>query len=168
MNTLLMICCAVIAGLAFVGYIKGFTKIILPLIAIAIPLIFLYILNNWLLGFLLSWVFSGEAYIFARIIVVGLSLVLCKLVFRIVIQVLKLIPHLPLVRGVDKILGLLTGAIEGLLLIWIFLYLVNINRGMLFGIEWSGLIEGNPFMVFLYQNNLIEHLMTTVFSGWFV
>lgn len=167
MNTFLIICCGVIAGLALMGYIKGFTKIIIPIIAMAIPLIFLYILHNWLLGFLLNWAFSGEAYILARLIVVGLSLILCKLVFRTVIRVLTLIPHLPLVRGADKILGLLTGAIEGLLLIWTFLYLVNINRGLLFGVEWSGLIEGNPFLVFLYQNNLIEHLVTTVFSGWF-
>lgn len=168
MNTLLLICCGVIAGLAFVGYIKGFTKIVIPIIAMAIPLIFLYILNNWLLGFLLNWVFSGKAYILARLIVVGLSLALCKLVFRTVIWILKLIPHLPLVRGVDKILGFLTGAIEGLLLVWIFLYLININQGLLFGIEWSSLIEGSSFLVFLYQNNLIRHLVATVFSGWFV
>ena len=167
MNTLLIICCAVIAGLAFLGYIKGFTKIVMPVIVAAVPLIFLYLLNNWLLGFLLNWAFQEGEHIIARLVVIGLSLILCKVGFQLAIRILRLISRLPLVHGTDKILGLLTGAIEGLLLIWIFLYLVNINQGFLFGQEWIGMVEGSPLLIFLYQNNLIEHLVTTVFSVWF-
>ena len=168
MNTLLIASCGIIAGLALVGYTKGFTKIIIPIIVTAIPLIFLYILNNWLLSFLFNWALSGGAYILTRIVVIVFSLVLCKLGFKLAIRILRVFSHLPLVHGADKILGLLTGAIEGLLLVWIFLYLINISQGLLFGIEWSDMIEGNPVLIFLYQNNLIEYLVTTVFSGWFV
>ena len=167
MNTLFMMCCAVIVGLALFGYIKGFTKIVIPIIVTAVPLIFLYILNNWLLGFLLNWTFSGGEFILTRTVVVLLSLVLCRFGFKLAIRILKWIPHLPFIHGADKILGLLTGAIEGILLVWLFLYLVNINQGFLFGKEWDSMVEGNPCLLFLYQNNLIEHLVTTVFCGWF-
>lgn len=167
MNALFMICCVIIAGLSLFGYIKGFTKIVIPIIVTAVPLIFLYILNNWLLGFLLHWTFSGGELILTRIVVVLLSLILCRVGFKLAIRILRWIPHLPLIHGADKILGLLTGTIEGALLIWLFLYLVNINQGFLLGKEWGGMIEENPFLLFLYQNNLIEHLVATVFSGWF-
>lgn len=166
MNILLIFCCAIIAGFAVYGYRAGFVKVIVPVISGLLSLFLLFLLKDWLLGFLFRWAaFSGE-HVLARIVVILLICLLGSLAFKWLFGILRLLTKLPLVHGANKLLGFLFGAIEGVLMIWLLFYLVWINEGIMFGKDFGVMICQNSFLKYLYQNNLIAHLMTTLFGSW--
>lgn len=166
MNVLLAISLIIILGLGFYGGRTGFVKTVVPIISGIISLVVFFLLKDWVLGFLFRWaVFQGE-HILARIVVI---LIICfqgTLAFKWIIGVLNLLTKLPLVHGLNKLLGFLLGIAEGFLTVWLILYLARVNEGTLFGLNLFASIESEPFLYFLYKHNLIEHLMTTLFGGW--
>ena len=65
-----------------------------------------------------------------------------------------------------KLAGAAVGLMEGFLAVWLLLYIIQTGNGILFGIDFMPMISGNRFLDFLFQHNLIGHLMTTLFGGW--
>ena len=166
MNVLLIIICAVILSMAIYGYKKGFVKMLVPLVSAFLSLIVLLMLKDWLFAILFQWaIFQGE-HVLTRVVLIWLIFVLGTLAFKWLIKILHILTKLPLVCGLNKLLGLMVGLIEGFLLVWFFLYIVQIRQGELFGFYIETLIEQNGFLNFLYLNNLIEYLMNTLFGGW--
>lgn len=166
MNILLIIICAVIFVMAIYGYRKGFVNMLVPLVSAFLSLILLFMLKDWLFGILFQWaIFQGE-HVLTRVVLILLIFVLGTLAFKWLIKILHILTKLPLVRGLNKLLGLMVGIVEGFLLVWLFLYIVQIRQGFLFGFDMEALIEQSGFMQFLYLNNLVEHLMNTLFGGW--
>ncbi len=166
MNILLIIICAVIFVMAIYGYRKGFVNMLVPLVSAFLSLILLFMLKDWLFGILFQWaIFQGE-HVLTRVVLILLIFVLGTLAFKWLIKILHILTKLPLVHGLNKLLGLMVGIIEGFLLVWLFLYIVQIRQGFLFGFDMEALIEQNGFMQFFYLNNLVEHLMNTLFGGW--
>lgn len=133
MNILLIFSCVIIAGFAFRGHRIGFIKTIVPIISGLLSLFLLFLLKDWLLGFLFRWaVFQGE-HILARVVVILLIYLLGLFVFKWIFGILKFLTKLPLLHGADKLLGFFFGAIEGVLVIWLLFYLIWVNGGILFG-----------------------------------
>lgn len=166
MNVLLIIICAVILLMAVYGYKKGFVKMLVPLVSAFLSLIVLLMLKDWLFAILFQWaIFQGE-HVLTRVVLIWLIFVLGTLAFKWLIKILHILTKLPLVCGLNKLLGLMVGLIEGFLLVWLFLYIVQIRQGELFGFYIETSIEQNGFLNFLYLNNLIEYLMNTLFGGW--
>ena len=102
----------------------------------------------------------------ARVVVILLFYFVGVLALKWVLGMLKLVTKLPLVHGLNKLMGAVTGLAEGFLVVWLLLYIIQINNGRLFGIDFMSMILETPFLYFLFQNNLIGHLMTTLFGSW--
>lgn len=168
MNILLIFTVVIIAGFALYGHKTGFVKALVPIISGLFSLFLLFLLKDWLFGFLFRWaVFQGEN-VLARVVVILLIYLAGALAFKWIFGILNLLTKLPLVHGANRALGLFLGAIEGLLMIWLLFYLVWVNGGVLFGKDVCAMIFANPFLEYLYQNNLITHLMNTLFASWVV
>ena len=72
---------------------------------------------------------------------------------------LKIISELPIIKVVNKIAGILVGACEGILFIWIgFLVLNYFEVGTISEFVTSSALS-NPFMKVLYENNILEQLI---------
>ncbi len=168
MNILLIIICAIILWLAIYGYRKGFVNMLVPLVSAFLSLVLLFMLKDWLFAILFQWaIFQGE-HVLTRVVLILLIFILGTLAFKWLIKILHILTKLPLVHGLNKLLGLVVGFIEGFLLVWLILYIVQIRQGFLLGFDMEPLIEQNGFVQFLYLNNLIEYLMNTLFGGWIV
>lgn len=166
MNLLLVISWIIIIIFAVYGWKKGFVKMLVPILSGILTFILLMFLKDWLFAFLFRWaIFQGE-HILARVVVILLIYFAGVLVFKWVFGVLKILTKLPLVHGLNKLLGLVLGGVEGFLLIWLLLYIIETGRGSLFGIDFGTMIAKASFLSYLYEHNLISHLMTTVFGGW--
>ncbi|MBP3460664.1 MAG: CvpA family protein [Lachnospiraceae bacterium] len=166
MNLLLILSCIIIIILSVYGHKAGFVKMLVPIVSGLFALFFIFLLKDWLFAFLFRWtIFQGE-HILARVVVILLIYLLCVFGFKWVIGVLKLLTKLPVVHGLNKLFGLLLGLIEGFLLVWLLLYIIQIKEGSLFGVDFRTMIMGSPFLGFLSDHNLIAHLMNTLFGGW--
>ena len=166
MNILLIIICAIILILSIYGYLKGFVKMLVPMVSAFLSLIVLFMLKDWLFAILFQWaIFQGE-YVLTRIVLILLIFGIVTWAFKWLLKVLHVLTKLPIIHGLNKLLGLGIGLIEGFLLVWLLLYIIQIRQGVLFGFDIEALVDQNEFLQFLYLNNLVEYLMNTLFGGW--
>lgn len=73
--------------------------------------------------------------------------------------ILGVVSKLPLIGTVDHLLGLVTGAANGLLIVWIIFYLSATLCATELGSEIIAQINANEYLMFLYQNNPILSLL---------
>lgn len=73
--------------------------------------------------------------------------------------VLGFIGKLPIIGFANKLLGLVAGAANGLLIIWIAFYIVAIMSTTNLGGTLISQIYENPFLIYLYENNLILSIL---------
>ena len=166
MNILLIIICAVILILSIYGYRKGFVKMLVPMVSAFLSLVVLFMLKDWLFAILFQWaIFQGE-HVLTRIVLILLIFGIVTWTFKWLLKVLHILTKLPIIHGLNKLLGLVIGLFEGFLLVWLLLYIIQIRQGILFGFDIEALIDQNEFLQFLYLNNLVEYLMNTLFGGW--
>ena len=93
-----------------------------------------------------------------------LSFVIVWALMRAVLLVLDVVTMLPLLKGLNQIAGGALGIVYGVALIWIAFLLVTILCNGELGRGFFALINENPFLLFLYNQNLI---MKTVFGLMF-
>lgn len=121
-NTIVWISGIIIIIFAICGWKRGFVKMLIPILSWLFTIVLLMLLKDWLLAFLFQWaIFQGE-YILARIVVVLLLYLLGRLALRWVFGALKILTKLPIIHGLNKILGLFAGIAEGLLIAWLLFY----------------------------------------------
>lgn len=166
MNLLLVISCVILIILSVYGYKKGLVRALLPIISGLLWLVFLYLLRDWLFSFLFQWTFFQGEHILARVVVILLFYFAGVFALKWVLGMLNFITKLPLIHGVNKLAGAAVGLMEGFLAVWLLLYIIQTGNGILFGIDFMPMISENRFLDFLFQHNLIGHLMTTLFGGW--
>lgn len=78
-----------------------------------------------------------------------------KIVLRILISVLDVISRLPVVNGVNKMLGAGIGLVEGILVLWVICIALTAIGGTEIGADIFAAIASNPILSFIYNNNLL-------------
>lgn len=166
MNVLLIVLCALIFIMALYGYRKGCVKMLVPVASGLLALLVIVALREPLLSILFHWTFLQGEHVLARVVVILILYFLVALAFKWSIKILNLLTKLPIVHGMNKLLGLFIGIAEGVLLLWLCLYIIQIRDGFLFGRNLLDSIADNSWLLFMYENNLVAHLMDTLFGGW--
>jgi len=159
MNIIEVICCSILVGFPLVGFLKGFVKTATPIVSSLLTFLVLFILKDWGFAFLFKWVFFQSGNILPRIVVVILVFILGSLMFRAIIKALNILTKIPLVKGANKILGIIFGAIEGLIIVWFILYFVSVFKTTGFGITGLEAVSKNEILLYLYKYNLVEQYM---------
>ena len=77
------------------------------------------------------------------------------LVLRFTLFTFDFIANLPVLRGVNKTAGLVLGAAEGLLVIWIGFLLLTVFAGTQTGQTFFGMIGRSSFLTWLYNHNYL-------------
>lgn len=104
-----------------------------------------------LAGFVMEGISFVTALIFAWILV------------HIISQVLGIVSHIPIIKGINRLLGLFAGGIKGLLLVWLGFYIIALCSTGETGSTLVSYIHDNQFLTFLYENNLVLTMILKYF-----
>ena len=90
-------------------------------------------------------------------IAVGLAL-------RILINFLDIVAKLPVIHGMNRMGGLLIGLTEGLLLVWLVLFIIEAGGQSPWAKDLLVQMEQNPVLQFLYQNNGVKYIILRILA----
>lgn len=102
-----------------------------------------------------NYVAESLADILLNSVTVLLLFLILKIALRVVIGVLDVISHLPVINGVNKMLGAAIGAVEGILILWVVCIALTAISGTKLGTDIFAAIAMNPILSFIYNNNLL-------------
>jgi len=90
--------------------------------------------------------------------------ILIYLFLRIIFQILKVIQKLPILKGINRLLGGIIGLAEGLLIIWAVCIFIMIFSGSAFGTSCMSVIRASKVLAFIYDHNLLASAIHMVFG----
>ena len=141
------------------GYKKGMVKEIISFISLIITCLVVVLLGN-----ALSSYFDGKII---NVIIMVLLLCLIGIVrhlLGVVFFSAKVISKLPIVHWLDKLLGVVVGILETVLILWtIYTFIMFMDLGMI-GQQILELTQESQFLTWLYQNNYLAYLVERISS----
>lgn len=85
---------------------------------------------------------------------VGVYIALSVILF-IIMKSSNLINHIPVIKGFNRLLGALTGAVEALVVVWVFFFVVIMFLGNSFGGRLLKDVQDSVFLTYLFNNNFL-------------
>ena len=153
-NLLLIIMAVVLLCMVADGYKKGMVKSLVSLISLLITCVVLFLVGN-----ALSSYFDGR---FFNLILTLLLLAAIGLVHHLLNAVFfsaKMISKLPVVHSLDKLLGVVVGILETVLIVWT-IYAFNIFRDLgTLGQVIVDYTRDSKILTCLYENNYLAYLI---------
>lgn len=153
-NLLLIIMAVVLLCMVANGYKKGMVKSLISLISLLITCVVLFLVGN-----ALSSYFDGR---FFNLILTLLLLAAIGLVHHLLNAVFfsaKMISKLPIVHSLDKLLGVVVGILETVLIVWT-IYAFNIFRDLgTLGQVIVDYTRDSKILTCLYENNYLAYLI---------
>lgn len=154
LNLLVLILIIVTAFKMVDGYKKGMVKEIISFVSIIIACMVVALIANGIHNY--------QGGHFANVVIVVLLLAVIGVihsVLRIVFFSVKLISKLPIVHWADKLLGVVVGAAEVILLLWtVYLFTMMMDLGSV-GQMIIGCTKSNSILVWLYEHNYLAHFL---------
>lgn len=112
-------------------------------------------------------VYTMAAQGMADFIVKGISfllaLIMAGILVHLIERVLGIVSHIPILKGVNRFLGLFAGGLHGLLLVWLAFYVIALCSAGEAGKVFTSYIYESPFLTFLYENNLVLTIIMNIF-----
>jgi len=152
MNWLLIIVIVLMAWRMTEGYKRGMVKEIISFVSLIVLCLAVAFLGGALLSFL-------EKDTVSMVVAVILLLVLCigHWVLNFFFFPAKALVKLPVVKSVDKILGVVIGAAETILLVWtLYTLLLTVEMGTI-GQQIMVYVQESKILTFLYKYNYLAH-----------
>ena len=147
LNLLLIITAVILLCMVVDGYKKGMVRSLISLISLLITCVVLFLLGN-----ALSSYFDGR---FFNVIITLLVHHLLNVVFFSA----KVISKLPIVHSLDKLLGIVVGILETVLIVWT-IYAFNIFRDLgTLGQVIVDYTRDSKILTCLYENNYLAYLI---------
>ena len=154
LNLLLIITAVILLCTVMDGYKKGMVRSLISLISLLITCVVLFLLGN-----ALSSYFDGR---FFNVIITLLLLAAIGLVHHLLNVVFfsaKVISKLPIVHSLDKLLGIVVGILETVLIVWT-IYAFNIFRDLgTLGQVIVDYTRDSKILTCLYENNYLAYLI---------
>ncbi len=100
------------------------------------------------------------AKLFADIIAFLLTFIVITILARILIHVIGLLSKLPVIGGLNRMLGGVTGLAFALIIVWIGFVVITLLYQTEFATMCFGYIEQSPAMKWLYDNNMLLKIIT--------
>ncbi len=98
-----------------------------------------------------DWILKGLAFLIALLVAV--------IIVRIIAKALGLINRIPVLKGINRGLGLIGGAVEGYILVSLLFLLVGMVAGTSIGTTMAGQIAASPMLTALYNTNILLRLL---------
>ena len=91
-------------------------------------------------------------------------MIIIFLLLRLLLMLTKFINKVPIIGGVNRILGAVLGLIEGLLIVWALCLLIMTFSGSEFGATCMEVINKSTVLKFIYDNNLLATVANSLFK----
>ena len=91
-------------------------------------------------------------------------MIIIFLLLRLLLMLTKFINKVPVIGGINRILGAVLGLIEGLIIIWALCLLVMAFSGSDFGATCMKVINDSVVLKFIYDNNLFTLITGSIFK----
>lgn len=141
------------------GYKRGMVREIISFVSLIITCVVVVLLANALTSY-----FDGNII---NVIIMVLLLCLIGIVrhlLGVVFFSAKVISKLPIVSWIDKLLGIVVGILETVLILWtIYTFIMLMDLGMI-GQLILGYTEESPILTWLYVNNYLAYLVEQISS----
>ena len=155
MNIVFFVVLLLLIGGGVKGYKRGMIEEVNTVIALVIALIVIGMFVVAIKGYM-----DHETL---RTILGIVCLTIAVLVYKVVdfiLSSLKIISIIPVIRGVNKLLGFGVGVVEAVLLIWaLFLIIVAFEFGGISSYILADIKE-NLFLTYLFQNNYLSDILS--------
>lgn len=96
-----------------------------------------------------------------RVISFVLVLLIAVISFHLLSVVLKVVEKLPLIGGINRLLGLFAGLVKGILIIWLAFAIIAMVGTTDIGIALISYIYESPLLIWAYENNFVLTLLMT-------
>ena len=96
-----------------------------------------------------------------RVISFVLVLLIAVISFHLLSVVLKVVEKLPLIGGINRLLGLFAGVVKGILIIWLAFAIIAMAGTTDIGIALISYIYESPLLIWAYENNFVLTLLMT-------
>lgn len=94
-----------------------------------------------------------------------ISFLLATMGIRMIAHALDLMARLPVLRGINRLAGIVIGCLRGVIIVWIIFLAMTIFCNTPLGEECLGLIQQDPFLTALYDNNVFMRVFMSIFYG---
>lgn len=105
--------------------------------------------------YIADWILRGAAFFVAFILVF--------IALRVVFGLLNIVAKLPLLKSLNRLLGGVAGLLQGMVIVWLLLFVVAIACTSQLGQSALRCIDKSAFLTFLYQHNGILYLFHLIF-----
>ena len=154
MNLLTIILAMVLVCMVMDGYKKGMVKSLISLISLLIACVVLFLVGN-----ALSSYFDGQFFNLIITLLLLAAIGLLHHLLNVVFFSAKMIVKLPIVHGLDKLLGIVVGILETVLIVWT-IYSFNIFRDLgTLGQVIVDCTRDSKILTYLYENNYLAYLI---------
>lgn len=98
-----------------------------------------------------------------KVIAFCIIFIAALIIIKILVYTMNLISSkMPLVNGLNRLLGGLLGLIEGFIILWLLCLVVTAGAGSEWGQKLTELINNSTFLSFIYNNNYLMRVLTEV------
>ena len=160
MNILLLAVIVVTILKIMDGYKRGMVKEIISFVSLVVMCVVVLLLGSGLHSYMEKEIL-GVVIAVLLLVILGIAHHALKLVFFSA----KLISKLPIVHSADKILGMLVGALEVVLILWtIYTFIMYFEMGMIGNlmIEYS---RDSKILTWLYEHNMLAGVVEKAISN---
>ena len=84
------------------------------------------------------------------------SFILISILLGVLVHVLDILAKLPVIESINHLGGLAVGLLEGVVVVWILLFVIVLCQGTEWGRPMMESIQQNPLLRLLYENNVLE------------
>lgn len=87
------------------------------------------------------------------------AVILVQLLLRAAIGALDILSHIPLIGGLNRILGLLLGLLQALFFIWLFFLILSMASATETGLQLMSMVQQSRLLSYLYDSNLFLQIV---------
>lgn len=154
MNLLMIITAVILVCMVMDGYKKGMVKTLISLISLLITCVVLFLIGNALGNY-----FDGRLFNLIITVLLLAAIGVVHHLLNVIFFSAKMISKLPIVHNMDRILGIVAGILETVLIIWT-IYAFNIFRDLgTLGQVIVDYTRDSKILTYLYENNYLAYLI---------
>lgn len=102
--------------------------------------------QDYIVHFIATGILNVISFIAAVIVV--------QLLLRIIIAALDILSHIPVIGGLNRLLGLFLGLVQALFFIWIFFLILSMASATEVGLQLMSMVQESSLLSYLYNSNL--------------
>jgi uncharacterized membrane protein required for colicin V production len=88
--------------------------------------------------------------------------IIVNIIFRIVIVLGDIISKMPIISGINRLIGTVLGIIQAVLILWVLCIALTAISGTSIGQIAIDVIDGSKFLTFIFDNNLLFQIITSI------